>query len=49
MQVDVFTSDWSARSYRTVPVVLAFVAGYVDGRTLVALFGLFVAQVPVAS
>jgi uncharacterized membrane protein YoaK (UPF0700 family) len=39
------TPEWSARSYRTVPVVLGFVAGYVDGCTFVALFGLFVAQV----
>jgi uncharacterized membrane protein YoaK (UPF0700 family) len=39
------TPEWSARSYRTVPVVLGFAAGYVDGCTLVTLFGLFVAQV----
>jgi uncharacterized membrane protein YoaK (UPF0700 family) len=39
------TPEWSARSYRTVPLVLGFVAGYVDGCTFVALFGLFVAQV----
>lgn len=30
---------------RTVPSALAFVAGYVDGCTFLALFGLFVAQV----
>ena len=42
---DVLTSEWSARSYRTVPVVLGFTAGYVDGCTFVTLFGLFVAQV----
>jgi uncharacterized membrane protein YoaK (UPF0700 family) len=30
---------------RAVPVALGFVAGYVDGCTFVALFGLFVAQV----
>jgi len=39
------TPDGSARSYRTVPIVLGFVGGYVDGCTFVALFGLFVAQV----
>ena len=39
------TPEWSARSYRTVPVVLGFAAGYVDGCTFVTLFGLFVAQV----
>jgi uncharacterized membrane protein YoaK (UPF0700 family) len=39
------TPEWSARSYRTAPVVLGFAAGYVDGCTLVTLFGLFVAQV----
>jgi uncharacterized membrane protein YoaK (UPF0700 family) len=39
------TPEWSARSYRTVPLVLGFAAGYVDGCTFVALFGLFVAQV----
>jgi uncharacterized membrane protein YoaK (UPF0700 family) len=37
--------EWSALSFRTVPVLLGFVAGYVDGCTFVALFGLFVAQV----
>jgi uncharacterized membrane protein YoaK (UPF0700 family) len=42
---DVMTPEWSARSYRTVPVVLGFVAGYVEGCTFVTLFGLFVAQV----
>jgi uncharacterized membrane protein YoaK (UPF0700 family) len=42
---DVMTPEWSARSYRTVPVVLGFAAGYVDGCTFVTLFGLFVAQV----
>jgi uncharacterized membrane protein YoaK (UPF0700 family) len=41
----VMAPEWSARSYRTVPVVLGFAAGYVDGCTLVTLFGLFVAQV----
>jgi uncharacterized membrane protein YoaK (UPF0700 family) len=45
VQVDVLTPDWSTRSYRTVPILLGFVAGYVDGCTFVALFGLFVAQV----
>jgi len=30
---------------RTVPALLAFVAGYVDSYTFLALFGLFVAQV----
>ena len=45
MQVDVLTSGWSKRSLCTMPVVLGFVAGYVDGCTFVALFGLFVAQV----
>lgn len=39
------TPEWSARSYRTLPVMLGFAAGYVDGCTFVALFGLFVAQV----
>jgi uncharacterized membrane protein YoaK (UPF0700 family) len=39
------TPEWSARSYPTVPVVLGFAAGYVDGCTFVTLFGLFVAQV----
>ena len=29
---------------RTVPSALSFVAGYVDGCTFLALFGLFVAQ-----
>ena len=42
---DVMTLEWSARSYRTVPVLLGFAAGYVDGCTFVTLFGLFVAQV----
>jgi uncharacterized membrane protein YoaK (UPF0700 family) len=42
---DVMTPEWSARSYRTVPVLLGFVAGYVDGCAFVTLFGLFVAQV----
>ena len=37
--------EWPAPSWRTVSVVLGFVAGYVDGCTFVALFGLFVAQV----
>ena len=41
----VMTPEWSARSYRTVPVMLGFAAGYVDGCTFVTLFGLFVAQV----
>ena len=41
---DVTAREWSARSYRTVPVVLSFAAGYVDGCTFVTLFGLFVAQ-----
>ena len=45
MQVDVLIPDGSTRSHRTVPVVLGFVGGYVDGCTFVALFGLFVAQV----
>jgi uncharacterized membrane protein YoaK (UPF0700 family) len=39
------TPEWSARSYRTVTVVLGFAAGYVDDCTFVTLFGLFVAQV----
>jgi uncharacterized membrane protein YoaK (UPF0700 family) len=39
------TPEWSARSYRILPVMLGFTAGYVDGCTFVALFGLFVAQV----
>ena len=30
---------------RTIPVVLSFVAGYVDSSTYLALFGVFVAQV----
>jgi anaerobic selenocysteine-containing dehydrogenase len=34
------TSEWSVRSYRTLPVMLGFAAGYVDGCTFVALFGL---------
>lgn len=42
---DVMTPEWSARPRRAVPIVLAFTAGYVDGCTFVALFGLFVAQV----
>src|ERR1700733_4521988 len=42
---DVMPPEWSAGSYRTVPVVLGFAAGYVDGCTFVTLFGLFVAQV----
>ena len=39
------TPGWSDGSYRTVPAVLSFAAGYVDGCTFIALFGLFVAQV----
>jgi uncharacterized membrane protein YoaK (UPF0700 family) len=39
------TLEFSVRSYRTLPVMLGFAAGYVDGCTFVALFGLFVAQV----
>jgi uncharacterized membrane protein YoaK (UPF0700 family) len=39
------TPEWSARSRRSVSIVLGFTAGYVDGCTFVALFGLFVAQV----
>ena len=35
----------SARLRRLLPVALGYVAGYVDGCTFVALFGLFVAQV----
>ena len=35
----------SARIRRLLPVALGYVAGYVDGCTFVALFGLFVAQV----
>jgi uncharacterized membrane protein YoaK (UPF0700 family) len=42
---DVTTPELSARSYRAAPVLLGFVAGYVDGCTFVTLFGLFVAQV----
>jgi hypothetical protein len=38
------TPEWSARSYRTVAVMLGFAAGYVDGCTFEMLFGLFVAQ-----
>jgi uncharacterized membrane protein YoaK (UPF0700 family) len=38
------TPEWSARSYRTVAVMLGFAASYVDGCTFVTLFGLFVAQ-----
>ncbi len=38
-------AEWSEGPYRTVPAVLSFAAGYVDGCTFVALFGLFVAQV----
>jgi uncharacterized membrane protein YoaK (UPF0700 family) len=37
--------EWSERSHRVVPAALGFAAGYVDGCTFVALFGLFVAQV----
>lgn len=39
------TPEWSARSRRSVSIVLGFAAGYVDGCTFVGLFGLFVAQV----
>jgi uncharacterized membrane protein YoaK (UPF0700 family) len=35
----------SARIRRLLPVALGYVAGYVDGCTFIALFGLFVAQV----
>ncbi len=38
------TPEWTEGSYRTVPAVLGFAAGFVDGCTFVALFGLFVAQ-----
>jgi uncharacterized membrane protein YoaK (UPF0700 family) len=44
-QVDGMTAEWYMRSHRSVPVLLGFAAGYVDGCTFVALFGLFVAQV----
>lgn len=39
------TPKWCACPYGTVPAVLGFAAGYVDGCTFIALFGLFVAQV----
>jgi uncharacterized membrane protein YoaK (UPF0700 family) len=42
---DAMTPEWSVRSYRIVPLMLGFAAGYVDGCTFVMLFGLFVAQV----
>jgi uncharacterized membrane protein YoaK (UPF0700 family) len=37
-------SEPSAGSNRLLPLVMGYVAGYVDGCTFVALFGLFVAQ-----
>jgi uncharacterized membrane protein YoaK (UPF0700 family) len=39
------TAEWFALMHRTRPAILGFIAGYVDGCTFVALFGLFVAQV----
>ena len=39
------TAEGFSCTHRTLPAILGFIAGYVDGCTFVALFGLFVAQV----